>query len=219
MAPSDFSKEMVVRMNLLFFFWNSQVGNLWEYSVAMCMEAAHNLLWCGHLVVCLWTQTIVGGRLFLLIVRCFFCSLVSISWWSRDVFIYDDASVNVKAVDPQFSMNILLLYIFDVVARPLCGRNAMRLCSPSQDNRLREIRNLLLLKQRSVDKKASGSMFGKLILRRTMLWKSSVTSKGACASLSFSRINMLCSTGSSKSVCSYMSARKRTEMTSRVLVL
>ena len=44
----------------------------------MCMEAAHNLLWCGHLVVCLWTQTIVGGRLFLLIVRGLFGALVSI---------------------------------------------------------------------------------------------------------------------------------------------
>ena len=180
---------------------------------------------CSLLVV-MWTSCFlfVGvdhswRSFFLLIVRCFFGALVSISWWSRDVFIYDDASVNVKAVDPQFSMNILLLYIFHVVARPLCGRNAMRLCSPSQDNRVRAIRNLLLLKQRSVDKKASGSMFGKLILRRTMLWKSSVTSKGACASLSFSRLNMLCSTGHSKSVCSHMSARKQTEMTSKVLVL
>ena len=156
---------------------------------------------------------------FLLIVRCFWGALVSISWWSRDVYVYDDTSVNVKAVDPQFSMNIFSLSIFDEVARPLYLRNAKRMWAPSQDSRLREIRNLLLLKQRSVDKKPSGSMFGKLMLRRTMLWKSSVKSKGACAGLSSPRINMLCSTGNSKSVCSYMSARKRTEMTSRFLVL
>ena len=106
---------------------------------------------------------------FLLIVRCFFGAWVSISWWSRDAYVHDDASVNVKAVDPQFSMNILSLYIFDVVARLLCLRNAKRMWAPSQDNRLREIRNLLLLKQRSVDKKASGSMYGKPFLRRTML--------------------------------------------------
>ena len=60
-------------------WWNSQDGNLWEYSVAMCMEAAHNLLWCGHLVVCLWTQLIVGGRHFLLNVRVFWAALVLIS--------------------------------------------------------------------------------------------------------------------------------------------
>ena len=105
------------------------------------------------------------------------------------------------------------------MARPLYLRNAKRMWAPSQDNRLREIRYLLLLKQRSVDKKASGSMYGKPFLRRTMLWKSSVKSKGPCAGLSSSWISMLCSIGNSKSVCSYMSARKPTEMTSRFLVL
>ena len=106
-----------------------------------------------------------------------------------------------------------------MVARPLYLRDAKRMRAASQDNRLREIRYLLLLKQRSVDKKASGSMYGKPFLRRTMLWKSSVKSKGPCAGLSSSWISMLCSIGNSKSVCSYMSARKRTEMTSRFLVL
>ena len=118
-------------------------------------------------------------------------------------------------------MNILSLYIFDVVARLLCLRNAKRMWAPSQNNRLREIRNLLLLKQRSADKNRSGSMFAEPFVRRAMLWKSS----GACVGLPSSRTNMLCSTGnskcvcSSKSVCSYMNARKRTEMTSRFLVL
>ena len=78
---------------------------------------------------------------------------------------------------------------------------------------------MLLLKRRSVDKKASGSMYGKLFFRGTMLSKSRIKSQGLCAGFSSSWISMLCSIGNSKSVCSYMSARKRTEMTSRVLVL
>ena len=73
------------------FWWNSQDGNLWE-CVAMCMETAHKLLWCGHFF--LFVEADHSWRsFFLLIVRCFFGPWVSISWWSRDAYVHDDAYV------------------------------------------------------------------------------------------------------------------------------
>ena len=102
--------------------------------MAICENIASPCAWRLLTICCdmdtffLFVEAYHSWRSFsFLIVCCFVGAWVSISWWSRDAYVHDDASVNVKAVDPQFAMKIISLYIFDVVARLLGLRNAKRI--------------------------------------------------------------------------------------------